>query len=118
MKSTIIKTLLDKSNSVLMFVSNLVYAEQIKLKLSKEVSISVDANIIKIGNINLNVNYNCNDALEGIASRPGGSGILFKGTFFRLNEEQNDIVILNGFSLGKYDLTHALQNKLNSKNGL
>jgi hypothetical protein len=107
-RNTIINTLKENNHSIVMFVTNLVYAEQIKLRLSKVIATSANVNVIQVGNIDLNVNYNCNDALNAIATQNNGSGVFFKGSFFQLNKEQTDLMFMaNGISLGGFDLTHG-----------
>ena len=110
LKFKLIKALIKSKNCILMLVSSMVFAKEIKLKLSRSVLSGVNANIIKVGEFTLRVNYNCNDALTEIAKTPNGTGVFYKCTFVELNQMQTDLsLITKAPNLAEYNMVQGFK---------
>jgi hypothetical protein len=98
--------LINNNNVVCMFISGIVYANKFEFRVKKSAQAEANANIIKVGDFNVNVSYNCQGSLELDAKN---GGIFFKGTFYKLNSAQNSLVLFtSNIDLSKYKLVLGL----------
>ncbi len=106
LKESMIEALKSNPGTIIMVVGALVIAEKTNLVLSMGNQTAVSANVLKVGNFDVKVNYNCQAAIDDIASQ--GSGILFKGSFYQLSQNKDKLeVLVFTDSLTEYNLNAA-----------
>jgi hypothetical protein len=107
------KTLVDaytnNKNVIFLYVSGIVYADQFEFRVLKSQTYNAQANIVKVGDFKVEVNYNCEGSLN-IDARQGG--IFFKSTFFNYNAASDRFLpLVADIDLSKYNLTNTLRNQ-------
>lgn len=105
-----IKKVFESANSpdllYAMVISTVTYADSLNVKVDEDASSAVSANVLKVGNFEITVKYNC----EGYAQLSGDQfGAFFKPTYLKY-DAGNDRLTLDtsaAIKLEEIDLQHA-----------
>jgi len=104
--STIKNIMQNNRNVICMLVSGMIYADKLEFRVKKERVIGANANLVKVGDFKVEVNYNCEGNL-GVDAKDGG--VFFKSNFFKLNLKQDQLVVYSvDIDLSKYHLTQTI----------
>jgi vacuolar-type H+-ATPase subunit E/Vma4 len=84
-RSQIIQNLKDNPNNIIFMVSGIVYADNFDFRIKRSSEYQGQANVMKVGNFKLDVNYNCSGSLR-IQAEQGG--VFYKLTLFKLIDDR------------------------------
>jgi hypothetical protein len=103
-----LKSAIQNNNDVIcMFVSGIVYADKFEFRVKKSSQTEASTNIIKVGEFNVKVSYDCQGSLIVDAKK---GGVFFKSSFFRLDDAKNQLVVhASDIDLSKYKLVFGIR---------
>lgn len=99
----VIRSIADNPNNIAFMVSGVVFADDFNFRVKKSSEFKGEANVMKVGEFKLDVDYNCKGSIR-LSAKQGG--VFYKGTFFRVIDGR--ISAFNPpIDLSKYDLILA-----------